>query len=657
MANLSQLKRGKMLEFLDKIRIEHQDDETLMAINEIENALTEKKYGLVWEEHTERVDEEMVHNIPIFTEIEDRKIKNSESNDYNFLIEGDNLHSLKLLEKTHRGKIDVIYIDPPYNTGNKDFIYNDMYIEKTDDYAHSKWLSFMSERLILAKKLLKDKGCIFIQISDKEVAQLKLLCDEIFGAENFLNIISVNMKNIAGASGGGEDKKLKKNCEYILIYAKNYYLLPNFNNIYKLSKMSSLIRQYDEEGKSWKYNSVLVDKGEKEYITSTVDGDGNEIKIYKRKNLKTMSIQQYANELNISKEDVYDYHWDKIFRTTMPQSSIRPRVMEKMKEIGRQEDIISIEYVPKTGRNKGILYEQFYSGEKYNLFAWLSDVTEVKDGIAYKKDLQGTYWDFTGSTKNLSKEGKVEFPNGKKSIDLLKQIIYLYPEKDIKILDFFAGSGTTGHAVIQLNKEDNGNRRYIICTNNEITEENLLKFQEEKLGKKPKKYSAKTKEILTEYDILKREEEIKEWEVKAEKLKNSKEVEEVGICKKITYKRLQNIQNELPHNLKYFKTEFIPKFSKDEENSIKYQMLNHVKELIELEYMCEIDGINNILIKDEEEFDEIVNENIKKNIRLFVSSDIFASKEQQLILEQKNIEKIEIPEYYYRNELREVGEL
>lgn len=133
MANLSQLKRKKMLDFLDKIRAEHQDDKTLIAINEIENALTEKKYGLVWEEHTERVDEEMVHNIPIFTEIEDRKIKNSDSNDYNFLIEGDNLHSLKLLEKTHKGKIDIIYIDPPYNTGNEDFKYNDIFVEKQMD--------------------------------------------------------------------------------------------------------------------------------------------------------------------------------------------------------------------------------------------------------------------------------------------------------------------------------------------------------------------------------------------------------------------------------------------------------------------------------------------------------------------------------------------
>ena len=224
-------------------------------------------------------------------------------------------------------------------------------------------------------------------------------------------------------------------------------------------------------------------------------------------------------------------------------------------------------------------------------------VEKLDEGAEITKPIPNFY-DMSGDFGNIRHEGKVAFNSGKKPIKLIKQYLEYFKEKDITILDFFAGSGTTGHAVMQLNKEDGGNRKYILCTNNEN-----------------------------------------------------------NICEEITYQRLQNIQNELPHNLKYFKTGFIPKFSKNEESSIKYKMLNHIKELIELEYMCEIDGINNILVRDEEEFDEIVNENMKENIRLFVSSDIFASQKQQLILEQKNIEKIEIPEYYYKNELREVGEL
>lgn len=124
MANLSKIKREKMLEYLEKMKVQNNDDENIRAITEIENALNEKKYGLVWEEHSEKVDEELIHNIPIFVEDEKRRITVDENLPYNFLLEGDNLHSLKLLEKTHKGKIDVIYIDPPYNTGNKDFIYD-----------------------------------------------------------------------------------------------------------------------------------------------------------------------------------------------------------------------------------------------------------------------------------------------------------------------------------------------------------------------------------------------------------------------------------------------------------------------------------------------------------------------------------------------------
>ena len=187
MPNLSQEKRQRMLAYLDKIKEEHKNnDEILIALGEIENELTSKKYGLVWEKHEEEVDRMMQDNIPVFTEIKEREIKATNDNSYNFLLEGDNLHSLKLLEKTHAGKIDVIYIDPPYNTGNQDFIYDDAFVDKTDGYSHSKWLSFMSERLEIAKRLLSDKGVIFISIDNNELAQLKLLCDEIFGEANFI---------------------------------------------------------------------------------------------------------------------------------------------------------------------------------------------------------------------------------------------------------------------------------------------------------------------------------------------------------------------------------------------------------------------------------------------------------------------------------------
>ena len=169
----------------------------------------------------------MKTKIPVFVEDTDRKIVgNPDSEDYNFLLEGDNLHSLHLLEKTHSEKIDVIYIDPPYNTGNKDFIYNDKIVDKTDGYSHSKWLSFMSKRLEIARNLLSDNGVIFIPIDDNEQAQLKLLCDEIFGESNYLNQISVNSKVSTGASGEGKSFKYTN----VMIMSTPYLLGKNLRS-------------------------------------------------------------------------------------------------------------------------------------------------------------------------------------------------------------------------------------------------------------------------------------------------------------------------------------------------------------------------------------------------------------------------------------------
>lgn len=526
MANLSQLKREKMLNFLNKIRAEHQDDETLMAINEIENALTEKKYGLVWEEHIERVDEELVHNIPIFTEIEEKKIKNSENNDYNFLIEGDNLHSLKLLEKTYKGKIDVIYIDPPYNTRNKDFKYDDNFVDKDDSFKHSKWISFMFERLKIAEKLLSEKGVLFISIDDKEQAQLKLLCDEIIGENNFIT----NIHWRRSESQNNNAKQIAVVGEFILCYAKNK-ITKLFNKIELQETALKEYRYIDDKTNQRFRRGTIIDNSRGKNIFKVISPNGIE------KEIKSIRTKEFFDEANF-KNMIY---WTK---TGTPYLKIF---------LERSEGQISNNWFDNVGVNED-------SSELLN-----------KLGI-----------DFSFS----------------KPVSLIEKILKISGNKNSVVLDFFAGSGTTGHAVIQLNKEDGGNRKYILCTNNEN-----------------------------------------------------------NICEEVTYQRLSKIQDEFPHNLKYFKTEFIPKFSEDEESSVKHKMLNHIKELIELEYMCEIDGINNILIKNEEEFDEIVNESMKEDIRLFVSSDIFASKEQQLILEQKNIEKIEIPEYYYRNELREVGEL
>ena len=606
--NVSKQKREDLLAKIKAIRTyiatAPQDENTanlLAYLSELEKDVGAKKYGLVFEEHREEIDEVLSTHTPVLTENGSLFIDNG--GQMNFLIEGDNLASLQLLEKTHKGKIDLIYIDPPYNTGNQDFIYDDCYVDTEDGFRHSKWISFMTKRLYAARSLLTEKGVIFIQISDIELAQLRLLCDTVFGEDNFLNIISVNMKNIAGASGGGEDKRFKKNCEYILVYAKNYSLMPLFNGPYEYREIYSVVEQYRVEGKNWHYTSVLVERGDKEYFGSTVDGNGDEIKLYRRKNAVVKSVRQVMADEGISEKEVYYKYGQCIFEAKDAQSSIRTRVINAKKQYGITDDIISIEYIPKTGKNKGTLYEQFYKGDKCRLFAWLGDISEIIDGLLYKKDLQGTYWDYTSRINNLTKEGNVEFGNGKKPIDLLKRIIALYPDNEITVLDFFAGSGSTGHAVIAQNIEDGGNRQFILCTNNQ----------------------------------------------------NS-------ICREKTYVRLSNVINgyttengkvfePMSASLKYFKVDYIPV---SERMYYEYadELLTHIRELVELENGINFTGNAEVgIVLTEDELAEFIanGEAFAKCRKLYMGHDLLPDEEQEKILRSRGIEISIIPDYYYRD--------
>lgn len=364
----------------------------------------------------------------------------------NMLIHGDNLIALQALQQEFSGEIKCIYIDPPYNTGSAFEHYD-------DNLEHSIWLSLMRERLILLRELLAEEGTIWIQIDDEEQAYLKVLCDEVFGRRNFVNMISVNMKNIAGASGGGEDKRLKKNCEYVLVYAKDYDLLPLFNGPYVYTEMSELIQQYLDEGKSWKYTSVLINPGEKEYIGSTLDGDGNEIKIYRRIGVETLSINQLARREGLTVKEAYQKYGINVFRTTNAQTSIRTRIIDFRHENAITDQVLSIEYVPRTGKNRGKVYEQFYKDDVCNLFVWLRDTSEIIDGELFKKNLQGTYWDMNAWMKNLTKEGSVEFGSGKKPEQLVRQIIEMTTTEGEWVLDSFLGSGTTAAVATKLNRK------------------------------------------------------------------------------------------------------------------------------------------------------------------------------------------------------------
>lgn len=348
------------------------------------------------------------------------------------LIHGDNLLALKALEIQFAGTVKCIYIDPPYNTGAAFEHYD-------DGIEHSKWLSMMAERLKCLRTLLREDGTIFIQIDDNEQAYLRVLCDEIFGRNNFLNMISINAKVSAGASGGGEDKRLKKNIEYILIYCKNMDSFPGFKPIYKKTELMKYIEKMKEDGKSYKYTSVLYHCDGFELFKTIKDGAGDDIKIYKVNDYEIKSVKQVAKLEGITEAEVYSKYYKKIMTTTNAQTSIRTRIWDATDS---ENNMYKAVYVPRTGKNKGKETELLLMGKQKVLVIWLKDTAEWIKGKIYKKERIGTYWDGF-SWINVTKEGSVLFPNGKKPESLIKQVLEMATEEGDLVLDSFLGSGTT----------------------------------------------------------------------------------------------------------------------------------------------------------------------------------------------------------------------
>ncbi len=407
----------------------------------------------------------------------------------NLYIEGDNLDVLKLLRETYLGKVKMIYIDPPYNTGN-DFVYNDDFSVGSDEWVvsngdydeqgnrlvqnfdsngrfHTDWLNMMYSRLRIARELLKDDGVIFVHIDDNEVENLGKICNEIFGEKNFINIVTVKTK-IGGVSGSSEGKSLKDATEFVWIYAKNKSELL-FNPVYIKTKLSDRIKNYEIEGKSWKYTSIITKLEDKVLIKEDkVRG----FSYYGYKTLETMSIVAFAQDKGMTAEQVYDAYADRIFRTTNAQSSVRKTVIHET--AGHNYPIYGCEYIPIKGKNEGnsieILYKSGATDDQRNMVMFLSDVVEKIDGIYYYMDKVSSLWDDI-DYNNLTKEGAIEFPNGKKPIKLLQRLLALSTDKDSIIMDFFSGSASTAHAVMQQNIEDGGNRKFIMVQLPEVCED------------------------------------------------------------------------------------------------------------------------------------------------------------------------------------------
>ena len=546
MANLSQQRREQMLSFLETLKEQHNDDASLIAINQIEKENTSKKYGLVWEEQEEEVDEKMKTHIPVFTEVKEKEIVgNSESDEFNFLLEGDNLHSLRLLEKTHKGKIDVIYIDPPYNTGHKDFIYDDAFVDRQDGYSHSKWISFMEKRLKIAHSLLKSSGTIFISIDDNEYANLKLLCDEIFGEENMISDIIWNSRKSVS-----NDAVVSLNHNYTLVYTRNINEFNKVKHLFKLPNNENGFANPDDDPRGpWK-------------------------------------------------ADPFDAP---AIRPNLTYEIINPNTGEKfLPPNGRHWRTEKNKYFELLADNRIVFGKTGKSKPQQKRFLY-----EAKEKGATPKSL----WDDCGTATDGTKELQDIF--GSKAFDtpkptgLIKKIIDLAGDKDSLILDFFAGSGTTAQSVLEKNKEDGGNRHFILCTNNDG---NICS-----------------------------------------------EVTYPRICTVITGKRQDGSKysDGIATNMKYYKTDFIDKESEE----IYEDLLVHIKEMIQLEYGVKVDNTKYVMIIDDEEMDSF-GDNIssyKELKTVFINQDVMLTTSQEKMLQ--NVEVKIIPDCYFDFELREVGEL
>jgi adenine-specific DNA-methyltransferase len=389
-------------------------------ISYIENMQSNQRYGLVWEEAQvhEKTADDIAENKPFLQEVKNKKISTNKKGVDNILIEGDNLHALTILTQSHKTTIDLIYIDPPYNTGKKmDFMYNDKYVDMDDSYRHSKWLSFMNKRLILAAQLLKQTGAIFISIDDNEIAQLKLLCNSIFGESNF--VAQIIRKNKTGS--GHDSNQIAVEFDYLLCYAKNKNKL-----VFKKELLDAA-----NDPKYKLADSHLAHRGK--YYLRDLDYKGS-----------------YSPSLD--------------YELTVPDGSIilsgnkigRPNTWRWSKEKvlwGIENDFI----VFKKNKEKWKAYIKQYQ--------FVDNENKLRErSLPHRAIIEFLNAEGSKELNNIVTQNSFRFP---KPTALIQFCINLFADKNIIVLDFFAGSGTTGHAVLKSNAEDTGKRNFILCTNNE----------------------------------------------------------------------------------------------------------------------------------------------------------------------------------------------
>lgn len=566
--NLSSEKREILLNNIKIMREKLQDEPDLIkSLNEIERELKRKKYGLVWESHEEKIDQEIKNKIPVFVEDKSLEIKTNSDKSTNFILEGDNLHSLYLLDKTHRNKIDLIIIDPPYNRGLNDFLYDDNYIDRGDSFRHSKWISFMEKRLSIAKKLLKNNGVIFINIDDNELAGLKLLCDDIFGEENFVACFPWHNRTSVQ-----NDTDISINHEYILAYAKK-------------RRMSNRRLKASNEDVWYKTDDFVIQP-------------------------KETDSSKYSNPDNdprgIWKADPFD------------APNIRPNLTYEI-----VNPVTGVKYLPPKGRCWRMEQEKFQKllEDKRIVFGKNGrsrpQLKVFYNEVKMKGEIRNSWFD--SDVYDTSTSGKKELlsilPDKKifntpKPVSLYREIIKMAISPKVQnpiILDFFAGSGTVGQAVLE--EFQGKDASFILCNSNES-----------------------------------------------------------NICKEITYERIKRIikgydnnrgiaVKGIESNLKFYNVEYIDKTKSDDElYFVENEIQKYLKELIQLDNMESIEDENIELLLSDNNIDDFFANKTRLNAcrKAYISTNALITEEQINEFEKRNINVQYIPELYYEKELNDL---
>ena len=475
--------------------------EELMAIAEKQDSeLASKKYGLNWD--AEREPEQVVldceNNLPVLKRVKGKEIREPKNNgqEDNILIEGDNYHALTVLNYTHQGKIDVIYIDPPYNTGAHDWKYNNKYVGDDDGYRHSKWLNMMEKRLNLAKDILKDDGVICVTIDDYELRTLWMLMDKIFGENNHLGTVAIRNN----PKGRMTSRKISLIHEYALFFGKS-----DLATIKKLP--------IAPEDKTHHYEQ---DKDGSWFLAVNLRKQGIDSTAYNRKGkLSDRSFPIYFDPKSKAVSSKNKYKIEILPIDPRGEKRIWRRSKDAIDEMYKKGDLWVKE---KNGNYQ--LYYKFRGGLE----------GQMPKSIWYDSKFSAS--EYGTQTLGSIMGARETFQYPKSPYAVIESILAGTDRKDAIILDFFAGSGTTGQAVLGLNKEDGGNRKFILCTNNELNG-----FEKE----------------LREKGL------------------SEKEIEKYGICQRVTYPRLEKVikgykkngngekVEGLGGNLQYFRTDFVRK--------------------------------------------------------------------------------------------------